>query len=109
MPKKFLMTWKPGDRRWRKMHRGVVYTVSCRQLRVAETKEASWRAANAWWQAKLAEVLAGPEDPALVRSRKAEALLREFRKLGDADRRLLVDELLGTGSYDRARADAARV
>jgi integrase len=39
------------------MHRGKRYYVSCRQLNVwPETKEASLAAANAWWEAKQAEL-----------------------------------------------------
>lgn len=55
MPAKPLMTWEPRPRRWRKMHRGVVYTVSCEALGVPETKESSYQAANAWWQRRRAE------------------------------------------------------
>src|SRR5262245_17445726 len=108
MPRKTLMTWAPSSRRWRKMHRGVWYSVSCRQLGVAETKEASWRAANAWWQAKLAEVLAGGEDPAKARRREVEDLVRRFRRLDTEARRLAYDALWGEGAFARERAEADR-
>ncbi len=54
MAKRYQMTWKPETCRWRKMHRGKWYSVSCKQLGVPETKEASWRAANAWWEQQQA-------------------------------------------------------
>jgi integrase len=59
-----LMTWEPRKERWRKMFKGRVITVSCRQLGVPATKEASYQAANAWWRAKRAELdAAQPVDP----------------------------------------------
>src|SRR5579863_10477426 len=45
-----LMTWVPSARRWTKKHNGKWYAISCRKLGVPETKEASWRAANDWWE-----------------------------------------------------------
>jgi len=56
MPRSFLMTWEPGPRRWRKVYKGKVYTVSCRELRTPENKEQSYQAANAWWTAKRPEI-----------------------------------------------------
>jgi len=44
------------------MHGGQRYVRSCRQLGVPPTKEASYRAANDWWRAKLAEI-GGTEPP----------------------------------------------
>jgi len=49
------MTWEPGPRRWKKIYRGEHHTISCKQLGVQETKDASYRHANAWWQTKRAE------------------------------------------------------
>lgn len=56
MPAKPKMTWEPKPRRWRKMHKGKLYVVSCRELGVKETKEASYQAADAWWLKKMAEI-----------------------------------------------------
>jgi integrase len=56
VPVRMLMTWDPANRRWRKLYRGQRYVVSCRQLEVPETKEASFRAANEWWERKRAEL-----------------------------------------------------
>jgi hypothetical protein len=56
MPASFDMTWDASARRWTRMHKGIRYKVSCRQLGVPETKEASRQAANDWWRSKLAEI-----------------------------------------------------
>ena len=83
MPVKLEMTWGPRNRRWRKLHLGRRYVVSCRQLGVPESKDASFRAANAWWEAKLAEIEAGqPARPYAVaveelRRREAWSLRHE--------------------------------
>ena len=50
------MTWEKAKLRWRKMHKGKIHTVSCEALGVPATKEGSYRAANAWWWAKRAEL-----------------------------------------------------
>jgi len=51
-----IMTWEPNKSRWRKMHRGKIYTVTCETLGQPATKEASYRAANQWWEEKKAEL-----------------------------------------------------
>lgn len=56
MPAKYAMTWEPAPRRWRKMYRGQVFTVSAQSLNVSDSKEGSYRAANEWWQQKKAEI-----------------------------------------------------
>jgi len=56
MPRSYLMTWEPGPRQWRKVCKGMTYTVSCRDLKVPQTKKVSYQAANAWWTAKRAEI-----------------------------------------------------
>jgi integrase len=50
------MTWEKAKLRWRKMYRGRIYTVSCKELGVPATKEASYQAARAWWRVKRAEL-----------------------------------------------------
>lgn len=50
------MTWVPSRRGWMKEYQGKKYAVSCRQLNVPETKEASYQAANDWWRKKRAEI-----------------------------------------------------
>ena len=51
-----LMTWEPRKDRWRKIYKRKLYTISCYQLGVLSTKEASYKAANAWWLAKKTEI-----------------------------------------------------
>ena len=63
MARNLHMSWLGGTRRWMKMYRGKRYAISCRQLNVPLTKEDSWRAANAWWEAKQAELDAAAHPP----------------------------------------------
>lgn len=56
MSAKFDLTWDQKNRRWRKVFRGKVYTISCRSLNVPENKKDSYQAANAWWLKKEAEI-----------------------------------------------------
>ena len=56
MPRRYQMTWELAKSRWRKRYRDILYVVSCRQLDVPPSKEASYQAANAWWAAKRAEI-----------------------------------------------------
>ena len=74
----FAMTWIPKLRRWAKRYRGVQYTVSCRQLGCAETKEASWKLANEWWRGKKAEIDQADRPPAPDRDRQKQ---REEQRL----------------------------
>jgi integrase len=50
------MTWEPKPRRWRKIYKGKLFTVSCKELNAPETKEGSYQAANLWWQARRAGI-----------------------------------------------------
>jgi len=63
MARKCLMSWIGSQARWMKMHRRERYAVSCRQLGTERTKEASTKAANEWWTAKLAEIESRPPEP----------------------------------------------
>lgn len=56
MPRSELMSWQAGHRRWSKKYRGKQYTISCRQLGVCETRDASRAAANEWWQRKRSQL-----------------------------------------------------
>ncbi len=51
-----VMTWESGKKRWRKMYGGKLYVVSCSTLGTDHNKEASYQAANAWWEKKRAEI-----------------------------------------------------
>ena len=46
----------PARLRWRKLHRGKVYVISCKELGAPPTKEGSYQAANAWGERKRAEI-----------------------------------------------------
>src|SRR5947209_6762277 len=98
MAKRYHMTWKSETSRWRKMHRGKWYSVSCKQLGVPETKEGSWRAANDWWeqQQELADI--PPEDDRIARATRISQLVRDFSRLDEDARREAVEALLGAGS-----------
>jgi integrase len=55
-----LMTWEGSKSRWRKMHKGKMFFVTCESLGVPASKQQSYLAANAWWEAKKAELAAIP-------------------------------------------------
>src|SRR5262249_52203396 len=61
MPRQYEMSWEGAPAyRWRKMFKGVMYRVSCEELRAPVwTKEATGKLANQWWRTKLA-TLTGP-------------------------------------------------
>ncbi|MDR3620674.1 MAG: tyrosine-type recombinase/integrase [Paludisphaera borealis] len=109
MANRFTMTWVPSGRRWRKVYKGKVYTVSCRQLGTPETKEASYRAANAWWddQRRLADV--PPEDDQLARATRISGFVKDFAKLDDNDRREAVKAMIRTDAYESLKGRAADV
>ena len=50
------MTWHAPTKRWVKKYKGRLYFISAKQLGVPPSKEASWQAANAWWEAKQTEL-----------------------------------------------------
>ena len=64
MAPKQLMTWSGTQRRWFKKYRSKVVSVSCRQLGVPPTKEASRQAANDWWKKRETELARKLEPPA---------------------------------------------
>lgn len=98
------MSWKPKERRWKKLHRGVMYVISCRKLGVPETKEDSWRAANEWFE-KQREAREKPEPgEALSKAAKVQKLLQDFIGLDEEGRRQAVDALLGKGAFGSIKA-----
>jgi hypothetical protein len=110
------------------MHKGKRYWISCKQLGVAETKEGSIHAANAYWRAKQAELDARPparpqvefEDLALASLGKkpgetlrpfdlARLALREARERMEEEERLeQARELHDTGELPPGGPDEAR-
>lgn len=99
MARRFLMSWKPKERRWKKLHRGVLYVVSCRQLGVPETKEDSWRAANAWFEKQREERERPDPGEAYSKAAKVQKLLHDFLGLDEESQRQAVDAILGKGSF----------
>ncbi|MDR3618237.1 MAG: tyrosine-type recombinase/integrase [Paludisphaera borealis] len=110
MARKYLMSWKAKERRWRKLYRGVSYTVSCRQLGTPETMEGSWREANEWFERERDKAVENPSlKEEVAKAEKVRRLIHDFHELADENRRRLVDLLLGKGAYDglKARRDKA--
>lgn len=92
--RRYLMSWMPREKRWKKMYRGVVYMRSCRQLGVAETREASWRAANAWWEGKRSELDSPDDRETILKAKILRALIEHGRPLDDQTN-VMVDKLIG--------------
>ncbi len=74
------MTWLAVEKRWIKKHKGNIYRVSPRQLGCEPTKEASWRAANEWWEARLKEIGGADEEvqPAVTPLDPASLTIRDL-------------------------------
>jgi integrase len=102
------MTWVPAQRRWIKKHRGKMYSVSCRQLGTAESRDASATAANTWWDAKLKEIETAPptEEDLKANAFKVWSMVQDWKQLAEDDRERLVDSLVGEGQYRKIRAQA---
>jgi integrase len=85
MPRNYDMTWVPDRQLWRKMYKGKVYTVSCKQLRelgydvTADTQVGSYPQANLWWFRKKAEIDAA-ETPARPPMTPLEQTARAYFK-----------------------------
>ena len=109
--KKLHMTWVAGTRRWRKLYRGKWYSVSCRQLGTAETKEASWKAANEWWEEQQRLANAAPPTEADLRANafKVWSMVQDWQQLDEASREKLVDSLVGVGQYQKITGNALQV
>ena len=54
------MTWVSGRKGWLKKHKGEMHAVSCRQLDAPPNKQESTKAANDWWDKKLATIESKP-------------------------------------------------
>ncbi|SIN69293.1 Phage integrase family protein [Singulisphaera sp. GP187] len=111
MAKPFYMTWVGGSRRWRKKYKNVWYSVSCRQLGTEDTKEASWRAANAWWrqQQGLTDNAPPSESEERANAFKFWSMVRDWDQIAEKDRGRVVDSLLGEGKYQQIKAQAEAI
>jgi len=102
MPRKFLMGFEIGPKRWRKMYKGERYEVYCSGLGLSEgewTELGSYQAANDWWLARKVEIDAKP--PTLRPD--VEEIVEKLR----AKRRVLAEAGRDTSEYDAAISDAA--
>src|SRR5947208_3383727 len=106
MPRKYELTWDGSNRRWRVMHAGKRYVVSCRQLKgmgllgsgAPETKESSYKAANDWWQERMQanQTVTQPDSP----------LIEELSRRRDWSR--LKGETGQAADFDAAISEARR-
>ncbi|HUE14747.1 MAG TPA: tyrosine-type recombinase/integrase [Planctomycetaceae bacterium] len=103
-----LMTWVPSARRWTKKHNGKWYAVSCRKLGVPETKEASWRAANDWWENQQRTIDTAPpsEEDLRANAIRVWSMVQDWKVLDEESREHLVDSLVGAGQYKKIKAQA---
>src|SRR5207248_878203 len=95
----------------RKLYKGKWYSVSCRQLRCEETKEASWKLANDWWEREQGIADAAPPSEADRRANafKVWSMVQDWGQLDEHSRRRLVDSLVGEGQYERIKGQAEAV
>jgi hypothetical protein len=109
--KKLHMTWVAESRRWRKLYKGKWYSVSCKQLGTAGSKEASCKAANDWWdgQKRLADSAPPTEADLRANAFKVWSMVQDWGQLNEASREKLVDSLVGVGQYQKIKAQAEQV
>jgi len=107
------MTWVASGRRWVKKYAGQWHAVSCKKLGVAQTKEASARAANDWWEAKQKEIDLTPqeatEEQRRINAFKVWSMVEDWKQLDEASRQRLVDTMLGAGQFARLKEQAEAV
>ena len=111
MAKKLHMTWVAVSRRWRKLYKGKWYSISCKQLGCAETKDASWKAANDWWEKErgLADTAPPTEEDRRVNAFKVWSMVQDWGQLDEGSREKLVDSLVGVGQYQKIKVQAEAV
>src|SRR5579862_327589 len=103
-----LMTWVPSARRWTKKYNGKWYAISCRKLGVPETKEASWRVANDWWENQQRTIDNAPPSEVDVRANaiRVWSMVQDWNALDEESRERLVDSLVGAGQYKKIKVQA---
>jgi integrase len=109
--KKLHMTWVAGSRRWRKLYKGKWYSISCRQLGTDDTKDASWKAANEWWEKEknLADATPPSEEDRRANAYRVWSMVQDWSQLDESSREKLVDSLVGAGQYQKIKAQAEGV
>jgi integrase len=111
MAKRLHMTWVAGSRRWRKLYKGKWYSVSCRQLAVEGSKEASWKAANKWWEQTQGVTDSQPltEQDLRANAFRVWSMVQDWKQLDEESREKLVDSLVGAGQYQKIKTQAEGV
>jgi integrase len=111
MSKKLHMTWVSGSRRWRKLYKGKWYSISCRQLCTEETKEASWKVANEWWEGEQRKADSAPptEQDLRTNALRVWSMVQDWQQLDEESREKLVDSLVGEGQYRKLKEQADSV
>jgi integrase len=91
MPRKYEMNYDGAPNyRWRKMHKGVSYSVKCEELEATVwTKEGSGKLANEWWRKKIAEIEGKPADVKALESIPDIESLKRMIEAGQAARAIL--------------------
>jgi integrase len=107
MAKKLPMTWYPQNARWRKCVKGKWYTVSCKELGVAPTKEASWRAMVEWWEKKQQEAASPDLDEQRSKTRDADRLANAFESMDEDSQKRILEKIFGEDQYAQ-KVDQAR-
>lgn len=100
MARKFQLTWNGKSARWFKRFDGKQYAITAGKLKTlyphlveSETKEGSYRAANAWWEAKEKELAVSPDEELFTQALYYRSLRAKWYELeGQPDERLAVLE-----------------
>lgn len=106
MPRQYQMTYVHSRKGWMKHHQGKNYAVSCAQLGTPVGKEASYLAANAWWERKLNELEEAQKAKREKSHRRSEAIVealeqytgKSFESNEEATQTLLAVALESNGS-----------
>jgi integrase len=108
MARSYSMTWVSEQRRWLKKYRGKLYGVSCRQLGTDDTKDASWQAANEWWQKKQTELLTeATHGVDASHALRAMTLLQQWEQLPPEARQKFLAEALSPEQLAAVEGQAA--
>ena len=88
MPVSYQMSWVASTRRWKKMApRQALCGLLSPELGVPETKEASWCAANDWWERQQDSADLPTADDRVARAVHVNRLVQDFGKLDEESRK----------------------
>lgn len=98
--KRSKLTWYGKGKRWFKSYQRKQHAVSCRQLweqyphlMVADTKEGSQKAAEAWWEHKYATLAAHPQAADYRLAIETRQLMAEWCRRENKDRVQILEEI----------------